>query len=156
MAKKFEDLIIWRQSRKLANRCLDLVELEPLKSSWPIRNQLVSAGLSTMNNIAEGFERGGNQEFKHFLAISKASAGEVRSMFYLFFDRNWLSAEQLDDLLSQTNHLAAGIRKLIQHLQKSEFGGVNRGDVIRDGLEDEIDELPAVFFSGVAPNTLTL
>ena len=44
-----------------------------------------------MNNIAEGFERKSNNEFKHLLFISKGSAGEIRSMLHLGMDLNYLS-----------------------------------------------------------------
>jgi four helix bundle protein len=48
-----------------------------------LRDQLERAALSVSNNIAEGFERGTNQELLTFLYISRGSAGEVRSMLCL-------------------------------------------------------------------------
>jgi len=45
-----------------------------------LRDQLERAALSVSNNIAEGFERGTNQELLTFPYIARGSAGETRSM----------------------------------------------------------------------------
>jgi four helix bundle protein len=42
---------------------------------YTIKPQIISAGLSIMNNIAEGFSRESDKDFKQFLNISKGSEG---------------------------------------------------------------------------------
>src|SRR5205814_10201903 len=78
--QKFEDLPVWQEAARLYNRVLDVLE-EPNPPLTPgFRNQLDRAALSVSNNIAEGFERVTTNELNAFLAISRCSAGEVRSM----------------------------------------------------------------------------
>lgn len=48
-----------------------------------------------MNNISEGFERDNNKDFKNFLNYAKGSAGEVKSMFYVAMDLNYISKKNL-------------------------------------------------------------
>lgn len=50
-----------------------------LSKDYRLKDQVNAAAGSTMDNIAEGFERGGKLEFINFLSISKGSCGEVRS-----------------------------------------------------------------------------
>jgi four helix bundle protein len=126
VAKTFEELVIWQKARGLVGEIFDLCEQPPLRENWPVRNQLVSASLSIMNNIAEGFERGGNRELIFFLKQSKGSAGEVRSMLYVLLDRKWISGDRFGELRRQTLDIGAGIHGLIRHLQGSDYDGINR------------------------------
>jgi len=83
----FEDLPVWREAARLYNLVLDLLEDDGPLLSPGFRNQLDRASLSISNNIAEGFERVTTNELLAFLAISRGSAGEVRSMMAVVNDR---------------------------------------------------------------------
>jgi four helix bundle protein len=76
-----------------------------------------------MSNIAEGFEKGSNKEFLQYLFQSKASCGEVRSQFYIAFDLEYMSKENFDILMSQTEKLSREIGAFITYLKKSPLKG---------------------------------
>jgi len=78
--KRFEDLEIWQLARKLLNLIYD--DFRNCKD-FSFKNQITDAGISIVNNIAEGFSRESDKEFKQFLNISRGSNGEVRNMYYL-------------------------------------------------------------------------
>ena len=86
--KKFEELVIWQNARKLINEIYK--EMNGIKD-FGFKDQIQRASVSIMNNIAEGFERYSDTEFRRFLDISKASCGEVRSMLYLAEDLHYLN-----------------------------------------------------------------
>src|SRR6185503_9864785 len=78
--KRFEDLPVWNTAIDLAVSVFALTSQPPFKSQHSLRDQIERAGVSVSNNIAEGFERGTNNELLMFLYIARGSADEVRSM----------------------------------------------------------------------------
>lgn len=115
-AERFEDLRIWQDARTLANRSYDSVQ--KIKD-FNFRDQIRSASLSVMNNIAEGFERRTKKDFAHFLDLAKGSAGEVRSMLYLAEDRGYLAAGEAGELRVKYEQLCHAIGALSSKLRKN-------------------------------------
>src|SRR5438128_11070782 len=81
--KRFEDLPVWNEAIELAAQIYALTAKAEFKSHWSLKDQIERAAVSVSNNIAEGFERGTNNELLAFLYIARGSAGEVRSMLCL-------------------------------------------------------------------------
>jgi four helix bundle protein len=117
-AKKFEDLWIWQQGRILVKEIYSDFGLgTPGVHDYGFRDQIQRAGISIMNNIAEGFERGSNADFARFLDIAKGSGGEVRSMYYAAEDLNYVTPEIADVRRILAKQIAGGIASLNSHLR---------------------------------------
>jgi four helix bundle protein len=74
---------VWQAGIELAASVYALTEKSAFRRRYSLRDQIERAAVSVSNNIAEGFERGTNQELLTFLFIARGSAGEVRSMLCL-------------------------------------------------------------------------
>src|SRR5262245_58342048 len=81
--RRFEELPVWKSAIDFAGRIYALTATQEFRSQRSLRDQLERAVVSISNNIAEGFERGTNQELLTFIYIARGSSGEVRSMLCL-------------------------------------------------------------------------
>ncbi len=112
--KDFEDLEIWKLSRVLVNHIYsDFRNC----NDFNFRNQITSAGISIMNNIAEGFNRRGDAEFRQFLNISKGSAGEVKSMYYIAEDQKYVISDIAEERRNRIQGLINGISSFMNYLK---------------------------------------
>jgi four helix bundle protein len=120
---RFEDLEIWQEARKLAKE-VHIISLETdLKSDFRFKDQIKSSSGSVMDNIAEGFERDGNLEFRQFLSIAKGSAGETRSQLYRTFDYGYISEDKFESMKVDYENLSGKIKNFITYLNKKDFKG---------------------------------
>jgi len=83
---RFEDLEAWKEARALTKDVYALTRSSALCRDQRFCSQVQSAAVSVLSNLAEGFERAGNQEKLHFYNIARASCGELRSQLYVIED----------------------------------------------------------------------
>src|SRR3989337_3147734 len=96
---------------------IELTMIGTFAKDFSLRDQINRATGSIMDNIAEGFERGGTREFIQFLAIAKGSAGEVRSQLYRALDRTHLENSQHILLLDNITKVSKMINGFITYLR---------------------------------------
>ena len=114
---RFEDLDCWKAARELValvykgvSACRD----------YAFRDQIQRAAVSVMSNIAEGFDRGGNKEFLHFLTIARGSIAEVRSLSYAAADLGYIEVDSFDKLGEQCSVTKGLVNGLIRYLRGAE------------------------------------
>jgi four helix bundle protein len=121
--KNFEDLEIWKEARVLTRVIYQLTRDSKFSKDFGLRDQIRRAAVSIMSNIAEEFERGGNQEFIQFLYVAKASCGEVRSQLYVAMDQSYVARKDCDELTKSFRRLSIMISNLIDYLKRSGMKG---------------------------------
>jgi four helix bundle protein len=96
--ERFEELIAWQRARELAALIYDATSRSPFAVDYGLRNQIQRAAVSTMSNIAEGFERYSRKEFAQYLSIARGSVAEVRSQLYVALDVGHIDQATFDRL----------------------------------------------------------
>ena len=121
---RFEDLEIWSLARELYKRVFKLTSREPFCNDFRFRDQMRNSAGSVSDNIAEGFERGGNKEFVQFLWVAKGSCGETRCQSYRAFNSDYITDEELNELLERTDQISRKTANLIKSIKSSERKGI--------------------------------
>ncbi len=106
--ERFEDIEAWKEARSLTNEMYRISGTGAFARDFALRDQLRAASISTMANIAEGFDSGSRREFMKFLGYALRSATEVQSHLYVGLDQGYLDQPEFDTLYAH----AARVRNL--------------------------------------------
>ncbi len=117
---RFEGLVCWQRAREMTKAVY-----ETFKDcrDYGFKDQIQRAAVSVMSNIAEGFERGTQQEFLNYLFIAKGSAGEVRCQLYVALDAGYINIQIFKGL----KMLVEECSRLLQSFAVKVKTGANRG-----------------------------
>jgi four helix bundle protein len=121
--QRFEDIESWKKGRELSRRVYELSESGKFARDYGFRDQVRRAAVSIMSNIAEGFERDGNKEFRQFLYIAKGSAGEFRSQLYVALDAAYIDQPAFDELTVLALDAVRLIDGFIRYLDRTDLSG---------------------------------
>ena len=111
--EKFEDILSWKKAEILT---MEIYNLLKNNRDYSFKDQIQRASVSIMNNIAEGFERRSNKEFKQFLFIAKGSAGETISMLHLAIQLGYIKDVEYKKLSDSTVEISKLLSGLIKTL----------------------------------------
>lgn len=117
--ERFEDLPVWQEAREIVRAVYQVTKEFPSNERYGLANQMQQTAILAMSNIAEGFERGTNEEFVSFLYTAKGSTGQVRSQTYAALDLWYISQTECDNIVQRCEALSNHLRKFIEHLEQT-------------------------------------
>jgi len=150
---------VWNEAIDLAVQVYDLTSKPEFASRYSLRDQVERAAVSVSNNIAEGFERGTNNELLAFQYISRGSAGEVRSMLCLLerIPAFRSLVNEIKTLKRKAESCSRQLKAWAQSLQDSELKGerhvnvkTKRADQAVREREEFLKELAQIREKGAA------
>ena len=125
MAKRidrFEDFIAWQKARKLTAEIYRVISEGNFARDFGLKDQIRRAAVSSMSNLAEGFERGRPAEFHQFLSVAKGSCAELRTQLYVALDVGYLKLPTFEVLMTQATEVGqilGGLRLSVERRRES-------------------------------------
>ena len=114
--KSYEELIVWQKAMALARRTYQVSKGLPRTESYGLLSQIRRAAVSVPSNVAEGFGRLTDAQFRHFLGNARGSLFELQTQIRLAGDLGYIDPELVIDLMGQSSEVARIINALISSL----------------------------------------
>jgi four helix bundle protein len=114
--KNFKDLKIWQKSMELAKVIYQATYSFPAKETYGIISQMRRSAVSVPSNIAEGFMRRHNKEYKQFLYIALGSLAELETQVLLSEELGFFKKDGGMDInanINETNKMITGLIKCL-------------------------------------------
>jgi four helix bundle protein len=115
--KSYRELIIWQKSIQIVTNIYKLTRNFPKKKLFGLISQMRMCTISIPSNIAEGFGRNSQGDFKRFLNIALGSTYELKTQIEISLNLEYLNIENYKKLMESsvvlekmTNSLASKIK----------------------------------------------
>ena len=155
--QRFEELPVWQAAIRLARDVYSLTAEDDFKNRRSLCDQIERAALSVSNNIAEGFDRGSNNDLLKFLYIARGSMAEVRSMLS-HRDHAAVSESGIQNLKRDSDSVSKQLGAWMRNLKESDKAGqrhvtskLKMKDRAKQDYSDYMDELQRIRFEAQGP-----
>ena len=114
--KSFKDLRIWQEGIKLVKDIYLLSKKFPKDEIYGLSSQIRRCAVSIPSNIAEGFRRYHNKEYKQFLYITLGSCAELETQLIISHELEYIKEEIKEEITKKIQYICKMVSRLIQKL----------------------------------------
>src|SRR5450759_1944987 len=114
--KNFRDLDVWRLAMEIIGDYYKYTKSFPKEEIYGLVSQMRRAALSIASNIAEGFNRYHNKEYRQFLYIALGSCAELETQIEVSLLLGYITQSVRDKIIEKLDHESRMLRKLIKCL----------------------------------------
>jgi four helix bundle protein len=118
--KSYKDLNIWKRSIGLVEEIYIITKNFPKEEMYGLTSQLRRSAVSIPSNIAEGFTRLHNKEYRQFLYISLGSCAELTTQIIISSHLRYLNSEKANKILNEIDEISRMIMGLIKKLNTND------------------------------------
>ena len=101
LIERFEDIQAWQEARQLTRQIYKLSSTGSFAKDFGLRNQIREAAVSSLANIAGGFDCDSSKFFARFLGIARRSTVEVQSLLYVALDAAYINQDTFQSHYAQ-------------------------------------------------------
>ena len=119
--ENFRELKVWQSGKELATEIYRITKKFPPNEQFGLASQMQRSAVSIPSNIAEGFCREGDKEFRRFLLIARGSAAELETQLAIANDLGYIDDKTCDKLTESLVQLHKMINGLLRHIRNSSW-----------------------------------
>jgi len=114
--RNFRDLDVWKKGIEIVKDTYKTTESFPKRELYGLVSQMQRCSISIPSNIAEGFNRFHNKEYKQFLYIALGSCAELETQIEITVELKYIDEQRKTYLLEKLDHESRMLRNLIKKL----------------------------------------
>ena len=114
--RNFRELEVWKLGKKIVLDVYRVTKDFPKEEMYGLVAQMRRAAVSIPSNVAEGFNRKHNPEYRQLLYVALGSCAELETQIEVAHDLDFLSVDDRDNVLEQLDHESRMLRNLIKRL----------------------------------------
>jgi len=115
--KSFEELPVWKDARKFANKIYNLTKKFPKEENYGLISQITPAAVSVGSKIAEGFDHYSKKDFIKYLIIARGSISEIQNDLYIALDLKYINQDDFQEAYALTKDLGKQINGFVKYLR---------------------------------------
>ena len=115
--RTYQELLVWQKAMDLTAVIYQLVKKLPKEELFALSDQMRRAVVSIPSNIAEGRDRNTNNEFIHFLTVSRGSKAELETQLLICVKVGYLTETDIDEAIIISTEVGKMLTSLINKLK---------------------------------------